>query len=177
MNLKKEVLSNTWEIELKAFKDLRGSFVKTYIRDFFEKEGLDFQMAEDFYSLSQKDVIRGMHFQLPPHDHDKLIYCPVGRVEDVLLDLRAGSDYGKFASVTLSGDEPSVLFVPKGVAHGFKSLTDNSMLMYKTSTVHAPAYDRGIRWDSFGYDWGEGAFLLSDRDLQHPSFSEFITPF
>ena len=95
-----------------------------------------------------------MHFQLPPHDHDKLVYCIRGRVMDVLLDLRKSSPtYGRSFGNEISANNHLMLYIPKGVAHGFLSLEDDSVLVYKTTTIHFPSHDAGVRWDSFGYTW------------------------
>jgi dTDP-4-dehydrorhamnose 3,5-epimerase-like enzyme len=107
----------------------------------------------------------------------KLVYCPVGAVLDVLVDLRRGAGQGRVASLVLSEDEPSILVIPKGVAHGFKALRDNSLMVYKTSTEHAPSHDAGIRWDSFGFDWGVKTPVVSARDAAHPALGDFVSPF
>lgn len=177
MQFSEELLPGTWLVTLKRFEDMRGTFVKTYARTLFDKHEASFEMLEEFYSVSNRDVVRGMHFQLPPHDHVKLVYCPVGAVEDVLLDLRSGPGYGKVARVRLSGDQPSLVFIPKGIAHGFRALVDGSLMVYKTSTEHAPTADAGIRWDSFGHDWDVDQPRMSDRDRQHPTLASFVTPF
>lgn len=177
MELTRELLPGAWHVSLKRFDDLRGSFVKTYARSLFDSQGLNFDWREEFYSVSAKDVVRGMHFQLPPHDHAKLVFCPVGAVLDVLLDLRSGAGQGRVASVELRGDAPSVLFIPKGIAHGFKALCDQSLMVYKTSTEHVASHDAGIRWDSFDFDWGLSAPVISARDQGHPGLSEFSSPF
>jgi len=177
MQFSEEILPGAWLVTLKRFVDLRGTFVKTFAHTLFEQNETCFEMREEFYSVSNKDVIRGMHFQLPPHDHVKLVYCPVGAVEDVLLDLRSGPGYGKVARVHLSGDLPSLVFIPKGIAHGFRALVDGSLMVYKTSTEHAPMADAGIRWASFGHDWDLDQPILSNRDRQHPTLDDFLTPF
>jgi dTDP-4-dehydrorhamnose 3,5-epimerase len=177
MEFKRELLPGVAHVTLRRFGDLRGSFVKTYARSVFDANGETFDFREEFYSFSHKDVIRGMHFQLPPHDHVKLVYCPLGAVLDVLVDLRRGPGQGRVASVVLGEDEPSLLMIPAGVAHGFKALRDNSLMVYKTSTEHAPTHDAGIRWDSFGFDWDCAAPVLSARDAGHPGLSDFATPF
>jgi dTDP-4-dehydrorhamnose 3,5-epimerase len=177
MQFEQEVLPGTWVVRLKRFADARGTFVKTFARSVFDAHGAGFDLREEFYSLSRRDVIRGMHFQLPPHDHAKLVYCAAGAVEDVLLDLRRGPGYGRVASVALSGDAPALVFIPSGIAHGFRSLADDSLMVYKTSTEHAPTHDAGIRWDSFGHDWHCAAPVLSDRDRGHPPLAAFDSPF
>lgn len=177
MQFSKELLPGAWLIKLQRFEDIRGAFIKTFARTVFEQHEACFEMREEFYSVSNKDVIRGMHFQLPPHDHIKLVYCPVGAIEDVLLDLRSGPGYGRVAKIRLSGDQPSLVLIPTGIAHGFRALEDNSLMVYKTSTEHAPMADAGIRWDSFGHDWGVDQPILSDRDRRHPKLDGFTSPF
>lgn len=151
--------------------------MKSYHEGQCTELGVNLKIREEFYSLSKKGVIRGMHFQLPPYEHDKLVYCSHGLVCDVLLDLRSGSSYGQVASVELSGENAHLVFIPKGIAHGFIALTNEALMIYKTSTVYTPKADFGIRWDSFGFDWGIVHPVISDRDQQHPLFSEFNTPF
>lgn len=183
MQFAQELLPGTWLVKLPRFDDVRGSFVKTFSRraldaTLVDQLGLEsFDFREEFYSTSAKNVIRGMHFQLPPHDHVKLVYCAQGAVLDVLLDLRQGACYGNVASVTLNASEPALLYIPRGIAHGFRSLTDDSLMIYKTSTEHAPTHDGGIRWDSFGFDWSCNTPTLSVRDVAHPALAEFISPF
>jgi dTDP-4-dehydrorhamnose 3,5-epimerase/CDP-3, 6-dideoxy-D-glycero-D-glycero-4-hexulose-5-epimerase len=184
MQFVEELLPGTWLIRLKRFDDARGSFVKTFARSVFDaalSNGVPgfaaIDIREEFYSTSVKDVIRGMHFQLPPHDHAKLVYCAVGAVDDVLLDLRQGSNYGRVASVRLDSREPCAVLVPSGVAHGFRSLSDDSLMVYKTSTEHAPSHDAGVRFDSFGFDWQCPNPILSARDQAHPAFTGFSSPF
>jgi dTDP-4-dehydrorhamnose 3,5-epimerase len=177
MQVSQEVLPGATLIRLHRHQDDRGLFVKTFSRSWFAQQGLQVELQEEFYSTSHRDVIRGMHFQLPPHDHAKVVSCLVGAVDDVLLDLRTGSGYGRAVRVRLSADEPAVLLIPKGIAHGFRSLTDNSLMLYKTSTEHAPSADAGIRWDSFGMDWGCDQPVMSARDRQHPALADFSSPF
>jgi dTDP-4-dehydrorhamnose 3,5-epimerase len=178
MEFTEELLPGTWLVRLKRFDDLRGSFVKTYARSVYEALGQEFDFREEFYSVSNQNVIRGMHFQVPPHDHVKLVYCPVGAVLDVMLDLRPGDGYGKTASVFLAEESPSLIVIPKGIAHGFRSLKNGSLMVYKTSTEHAPSHDGGIRWDSFGFDWGLDAEpVVSLRDAGHPELAQYTSPF
>ena len=172
-----ELLPGALHIPLPRFSDARGSFVKTHQEVALNGLGIEFKLAEEFYSISHKDVIRGMHFQLPPDDHDKIVYCPRGRILDVLLDLRAGVNYGQVRSVELDSEKPAILFIPRGIAHGFKSLTDDSLMVYKTSTEYAPQSDAGIHFQSIGFDWQCEYPIVSDRDNGHPSFESFSTPF
>ena len=151
--------------------------MKTYHEGLFLALGVNLDIREEFFSLSHENVVRGMHFQLPPHEHDKLVYCTHGVVMDVLLDLRKGPGYGKVAFTELSAENGHIVFIPKGVAHGFAALSDETLMLYKTSTVHAPEADCGIRWDSFGFDWGITGPIISARDQQHSLFGDFVSPF
>lgn len=166
-------------LQPKIFKDHRGDFIKTYHSYIFEDLGISFTPQEEFISTSHKGVLRGMHFQMPPHDHAKLVYCISGRVLDVLLDLRRESPtYGQTASAELSGKNHHQFYMPKGIAHGFLSLEDNSVMVYKSSSVHSPEHDTGITWDSFGFKWPEKEKIItSERDQMFLPLSQFKSPF
>lgn len=177
MDILKEPLPGCRVIRPPRFEDQRGAFVKTYHNGIFKALGVTMDIHEEFFSISRKDVLRGMHFQLPPHDHDKLVFCTAGAVLDVLLDLRKGEGYGRVASFELSASNAQIAFIPKGVAHGFLALTDDALMLYKTSTVHAPDADGGILWNSFGFDWPIEDPIISARDQQHQLFADFDSPF
>lgn len=165
-------------LEPRLFGDRRGAFVKTIHEPAWREAGISFEMREEYYSVSHRGVLRGMHFQTPPEDHAKLVYCPVGRVLDVLLDLRRGSPtFGQCAAQELSAENRLILVIPTGIAHGFLSLEERSMMIYKTTTVHSPAHDAGIRWDSFGFDWGREIPVVSERDAAFPALAGFSSPF
>ena len=172
-----EILPKVWYVKLEKLEDVRGSFIKTYTPHLYHRYLREFKMREEFYTVSKKDVIRGMHFQLPPDDHEKVVFCSAGSARDVMLDLRPGKGYGKFVDIHLSGEEPGLLFMPKGIAHGYRALEDNTNMVYKTSSEYAPESDTGILWNSFGYDWGPAVPILSDRDQLLSSFEDFKTPF
>ena len=164
--------------EPKIFEDVRGKFIKTYTQDFFTKHRVNIEIKETYYSLSNKDVIRGMHFQTPPYDHLKLVYVPYGKIIDVVLDIRKDSKtYGKYFSIELSSENGKILIIPQGFAHGFKSLEDNTNVTYMQSSVYAPNNDGGIRYDSFGFDWDLNNPQLSDRDITFESLEAFNSPF
>ncbi len=171
-------LAGLFVLQPRIFQDTRGSFVKTYHQELFREAGLAFEPQEEFFSVSAKDVLRGMHFQLPPMTHTKLVYCIAGRVLDVVLDLRqASSTRGQTFARELSAANREMLFIPVGFAHGFLALEDQTVMVYLTSTVHSPPHDAGVLWDSFGFDWPVGRPLLSARDQQFPKWSEFQSPF
>jgi len=165
-------------LEPRIFEDARGKFIKTFTDEFIKEQGLDIDIKETYYSISHKDVIRGMHFQTPPYGHTKIVYVPHGKIIDVVLDLRKNSlTYEKYFSLELSSENAKILIIPKGLAHGFKSLQDNTNVTYMQTTTYAPNNDEGIKFDSFGFDWKCKNPKLSDRDLSFQSLDEFKTPF
>lgn len=165
-------------VETNHFCDERGVFHKYFSKDEYEKLDLNTEFFEAYYSINQKNVIRGMHFQNPPADHTKLVYVTSGRILDVCLDIRQRSKtYGKYFSIELSGDKAQCLYIPSGFAHGFKSLEDNTCVHYLQTTCYNASCDMGLRYDSFGFYWGEGEFIVSARDKEHVEFQKFISPF
>lgn len=159
-------------------KDNRGSFVKTFRRDVFESHGLITEFAEEYYSISRKGVLRGMHFQTPPHDHFKVVYCLAGKVLDAIVDLRVGSPtYLQSETLELNAELGNMLYIAPGMAHGFYTLTDEAIMQYKVTTVYAPEHDGGIRWDSTGIEWPDAAPILSVRDCGFPALDDFKSPF
>ena len=108
-----------YEIIPRVLKDERGLFIKTFHKDLFEANGLNTCWAEEYFSISQKGVLRGFHFQIPPNDHEKLVYCPQGQVMDVILDLRPGSPtYRKHLIFDLNAEKSNMVYIPRGCAHG-----------------------------------------------------------
>lgn len=167
-----------YEIQPRIFEDSRGRFVKVFHEHEFGARRLEVNFREEYYSVSIKGVLRGLHFQVPPMDHTKMVYCVSGCVLDAIVDLRIGSPaYGKFELVELSAAKANVMYLPIGVAHGFLTLSSQAVLVYKVSTVHSPEHDCGIMWDSVGIDWPEDAPVVSSRDCGFPKFSEFVSPF
>lgn len=166
------------EMQPKAFSDARGKFVKVFHEQGFRDLGLHTDFAEEYYSVSHRNVIRGLHFQTPPHDHVKLVYCVQGEVLDVVLDLRVGSPtYGQVATFKLSAERANSVYIPKGMAHGFCALSDEAIMVYKVSTVYAPHNDAGVRWDSVGIVWPTNTPIISERDAAFAPFDQFESPF
>lgn len=165
-------------IETDSFKDDRGTFVKTFHEDTFKEHGINVDFKESFYSISKKDVIRGMHFHLPPKDHAKLVYVSHGSTIDVILDLRKGSPaYGEHQSIELSAENHRMVYIPTGCAHGFISLADDTCMIYLQSGVYSKECDSGIAYDSFGMKWQVQKPVLSKRDQEFVSLDNFNTPF
>lgn len=178
MQFKETRIPGVFEVDLFHMEDERGSFVKTFHKESFKEQGLESSFDESFYSINKKGVVRGMHFQLPPDDHAKLVYCTSGSLIDVILDIRKGSPtYGEYAEIKLSGSNFKAAYLPKGVAHGFAVMEDDTCMVYLTSTMHSPKNDAGIRWDSFGYEWPFKKVSNSERDKAFPGFQDFESPF
>jgi len=171
-------IQGCFEIQPKILDDNRGRFVKIFNRDEYLSAALETSFAEEYYSISKKNVIRGMHFQIPPLDQVKLVYCTDGEVFDVVLDLRLDSPtYGEVNSLSLSRKKANLIYIPKGVAHGFCATSEEATLVYKVSTVYAPELDAGIAWDSIGVEWPTKSPIISERDKSFVSLSKFTSPF
>jgi len=173
-----EPLRGARVLEPRYFADERGAFVKTFHESLFQEMGISFTPREEFFSVSKRNVLRGMHFQVPPHDHHKLVYCIAGRILDVIVDLRVGSEtYGHYASVELSAENRRLFFIPTGFAHGFLALEEDAVMVYKTDHVYAPESDLGIAWDSFEFTWPVAQPVISQRDIEFPPLEQFVSPF
>jgi dTDP-4-dehydrorhamnose 3,5-epimerase len=158
--------------------DTRGRFVKTFHSPAFAEAGMATVFAEEYYTVSNQGVLRGLHFQTPPHDHVKVVYCLAGAVMDVVLDLRVGSPtYGSHAVFDLSARRANVIYVPRGVAHGFYVTEGPAILQYKVTSTHAPDHDSGILWSSVPVSWPDSNPLLSARDMAFEVFQRFSSPF
>lgn len=169
-------------IEPKAFGDERGFFMETYQKDEFLNAGIDAEFVQDNHSKSKKGVLRGLHFQTA-HTQAKLVRVVRGAVLDVVVDLRkASTTYGKYVAEILSAENKRQLFVPKGCAHGFLTLEDDTEFVYKCDDYYAPSSDGGIIWDDaeIGIPWKEHferygieSPLLSEKDMKHPTLGDF----
>jgi dTDP-4-dehydrorhamnose 3,5-epimerase len=158
--------------------DERGSFVKSFQSSVFTELGIESDFVETFYTRSHANVIRGMHFQLPPGDGAKLVYCLQGEILDVALDLRVDSaTFGQYCTFTLSGEDPTAAYIPTGMAHGFCVLKGPALMMYHVTSEYHPSLDTGIRWDSFGFEWPCASPVVSNRDASLPPLSDFESPF
>jgi dTDP-4-dehydrorhamnose 3,5-epimerase len=162
-------IPDVYLIENFIAKDDRGLFVKTFHQKKLAELGLAVEFKESYYSQSVKSVIRGMHFQAPPHDHEKLVYVTQGTILDVILDLRANSPtYGKAVSMELNEFGHSV-FIPKGCAHGFLALSKEATVVYNVTTVYSKVADKGVLWNSFGFNWPVNDPIISARDQSFPA--------
>lgn len=179
LNIEDTGIPGYMKLCLPRFDDSRGVFQKVFQSSAFVELGLETRMSEVYFTHSGMGVLRGLHFQSPPHEHAKIVCCLAGTAHDVVLDIRRGSPtFGKHVAVRLSAETPTALYVGPGLAHGFLSLSSATTILYMVSTEHAPSHDQGIRWDSAGIDWPlTGEPVVSSRDQAFPRFNEYETPF
>lgn len=167
----------------RRFGDDRGFFSEVYNRKILADQGIDIEFVQDNHSLSrQTGVVRGLHFQLPPHAQDKLVRVGAGRVTDIAVDIRKGSPtYGDWVAVELSAEAGNQLLIPKGFLHGFATLVPDCELLYKCSDFYSPECDGAVRFDDpdLGIDWGMdlSSAVLSAKDAAAPLFKDFDSPF
>ena len=158
--------------------DQRGTFSKLFHSDSFQVAGLTFSIHEVLLSSSAKNVLRGMHFQSAPKSTAKLVACLSGEIFDAVVDLRTQSpSYLKTFTTSLSENDPTMLFIPEGIAHGFYSFRENSTVLYMTSGVFSPQHDAGILWSSVGVEWPVADPVISERDQKLVPLHEFENPF
>lgn len=174
----KTKLQGCLELIPHIFQDVRGITVKPFCVSALKEVGINNIFEEDLLVASNKNVIRGMHFQKQPFGQAKLVYCIKGRIKDVVLDIRKGSPtYGKYEVIELTEEKKNMLYIPEGFAHGYMALEDNSIMFYKMSHEYNKEAEDGIRWDSFGMEWECENAILSDRDKQFQTFDTFLSPF
>ncbi|MBD2867967.1 dTDP-4-dehydrorhamnose 3,5-epimerase [Paenibacillus arenilitoris] len=163
-------------IEPEVFGDHRGYFMESYNELKFFQHGLSYKFVQDNHSLSvDKNVIRGLHFQLEPKGQTKLIRVTAGEIFDVVVDIRKGSPtFGQWQGFILSASNKRQLLVPQGFAHGFCTLVPNCEVQYKVDALYSPEHDRGIAWDdpALGINWPTSNPVLSDKDAKHPVLAE-----
>ncbi len=171
-------ITGLYEIIPNKHIDERGTFIKIFHKNTFLEKGLITEFAEEYYTISYKGVLRGLHFQIPPQDHIKMVNCVVGEVIDVVVDLRVGSPtYGKYEIFNLNENKGNIVYIPSGMAHGFYVVSKEAILLYKVSTIYSPLHDAGIRWDSVGIPWPDNNPILSERDRNFLNFDEYKSPF
>ena len=156
-------------------EDNRGYFLKSIERDVFKEVGIEADIYEDFESLSKKDVIRGLHFQTRC-PQIKIVRAIRGRIKDVLVDLRKESaTFGQSMAIELSQDNHLSVLVPAGMAHGFRVLSEESLVSYKCIGKYLKDFDSGIVWSDkeLGIDWGIDEPVVSERDKKHMTFAQF----
>lgn len=160
------------------FQDERGGFQKLFNYDFFKTNGLECDFKEFYYSVNNKNVVRGMHFQSPPFAHVKVVYVSRGSIMDVVVDIRKNSaTYGQCFCIELNDTNGQYLYIPQGFAHGFLSLEDGTIVNYAQTSCYNKENDCGVDSMSVGYDWGVETPIRSGRDLSFNKLSDFKSPF
>ena len=161
-------------IEPKVFGDARGFFLESFRQDLFNQAtGANYMFVQDNHSRSNKGVLRGLHYQLPPHAQGKLVRVTSGAVFDVAVDIRRNSrSFGKWVGTKLTAESQHQLWIPPGFAHGFVVLSESADFVYKTTAYYAPESERGLLWSDadVGIQWPEldVALSLSDKDQKQP---------
>jgi dTDP-4-dehydrorhamnose 3,5-epimerase len=165
-------------LEPRVFGDERGFFMESFNRKTFgEATGLALDFVQDNHSRSARGVLRGLHYQLPPHAQGKLVRVTQGAVFDVAVDIRRASpSFGRWVGVELSGSNHRQLWIPPGLAHGFLVLSDSADFLYKTTAYYEPKAERSLRWDdpAIGIAWPDVGMapLLSGKDAAAPGLAD-----
>ncbi len=174
MKFKPTPLKGAYLIDLKKIEDERGFFGRVFSSSEFEEQALEPAIVQINNSFSaEKGTLRGLHYQLPPREETKLIRCIKGSLYDLILDIRKDSPtFGQSFGATLTAENRTMMYVPKGFAHGFITLEPNTEMLYFVSETYSPEYERGIRWNDpkFSVSWPIEPTVLSERDCQHPDF-------
>lgn len=167
-------------IQPRVFEDSRGYFYESYNQNEFENAGIKDNFVQSNQSLSQKGVLRGLHFQIPPNDQSKLVRVIKGAVLDVVVDIRKGSaTYGKHFSIELSEENKTMLYIPAGFAHGFLTLRDETLFSYKCGNFYNKQAEQGLMWNDpeIGIGWNIDNPILSEKDTQNELLRDFKSPF
>ena len=181
MNVIQTEIQGVVIIEPRVFGDSRGYFFESFSEKNFKEQVADVDFVQDNQSKSCYGVVRGLHFQKPPHAQAKLVRVVKGRVLDVAVDLRKGSPtYGKHVAVELTEDNHRQFFIPRGFAHGFAVLSEEAIFQYKCDNYYAPQSEGAVAWNDpdLGIDWGvplEKA-ILSEKDMKHPRLTDIDSP-
>ena len=174
-------LQGTYELRPKMIADKRGYFSEIYSRRECKSAGLSTQWVQENQAMSkQRNTLRGLHFQAPPMAQAKLVRVLHGRIFDVLVDIRRGSEtYGHWESIVLDAESCNAVYVPHGFAHGYCTLSEDVVVQYKVDNYYSPSDEGGLPWDDprIGIEWPTEEPLLSERDRVFRSFEEFNSPF
>jgi dTDP-4-dehydrorhamnose 3,5-epimerase len=181
MNIIEGEIPGLLTLEPKIFQDERGYFFESFnVKRFHELTGLDYTFCQDNESLSQKNVLRGLHFQSPPFAQGKLVRVVSGSVLDIAVDIRKSSPfYGKYQTIELSASNKRMFFIPPGFAHGFLALEDNTVFSYKCTNYYETSAEKTLKWNDRDLDikWPINKPLVSEKDQTGEDFINFITPF
>ncbi len=181
MEIKPLKLAGTFEITLNRIDDARGYFMETFSRKVFAEHGINADWVQENQSFSaKKEIVRGLHFQLPPFAQAKLVRVVQGEILDVFVDLRKDSaTFGQWDSAKLSAENCKAVYIPRGFAHGFSTLSENVIVQYKVDNFYSREHDQGICWNDaeIGIDWQVSEPILSEKDENLPFLKDFVSPF
>jgi len=180
MEITETFIKGLFVIKPKVFEDARGYFYESYNNSVFKKAGLNMNFVQDNQSLSQKGVLRGLHFQNAPFAQGKLVRVITGSVFDVAVDIRTNSPtYGKHFGLELTESNKWMMYIPEGFAHGFATLQDNTIFSYKCTNYYSKASEDCLLWNDsdIGINWNVSQPLLSDKDKEGKKFKDFISLF
>jgi dTDP-4-dehydrorhamnose 3,5-epimerase len=166
---------DAWLIDIEAREDERGFFARTWCRQELAALGLDTEIAQESLSFNRhRGTVRGLHFQRSPHEETKIVRCTRGAIFDVIVDVRCHTPtFLRWQGFELSAGNRRAIYVPKGFAHGFQTLTDDAEIAYQISAFYAPQAAGGYRYDdaAFGITWPLAVTVVSERDLSWPAFT------
>ncbi len=180
MNIKTTPIEGLLIIEPQVFTDPRGYFYESYNKEKFVASGINLEFVQDNQSLSQKGIVRGLHFQAPPYAQGKLVRVIQGSVMDIAVDIRKNSPtYGQYFSIVLSAENRTMFFIPPGFAHGFETLEDNTIFLYKCTDVYNKESEGGLLWNDpeLAIQWNSLDPLISDKDKILPTLKDLISPY
>lgn len=175
-------VDGAYEITLKPIDDPRGYFMRTYDRDIFAENGLQTEWRQENQSANRgAGILRGLHFQAPPHAETKLVRALSGSVQDVFVDIRRSSPtFGGVGIVELSADRHNAVYIPRGCAHAYLTLSDETVVAYKVDHPYAPQAEGGLIWNdpALVIPWAlDGEPTLSDKDRRWPVLADLVSPF
>ena len=180
MEIKEEKITGIFSIFPKIFGDDRGYFFESYNKERYEQFIHAKSFVQDNESCSGKNVVRGLHFQIPPFDQGKLVQVSRGKALDIALDIRKSSPtYGRHVKVILCAKQKNQLWIPPGFAHGFCSIEDDTVFSYKCTNYYSPQHERSLLWNDpeLAIDWEVTNPIVSEKDKNGLKFSDFISPF
>jgi dTDP-4-dehydrorhamnose 3,5-epimerase len=160
-------------IEQFRHNDARGAFVKNFQVNIFKENGINFELKESFYSTNNKNVLRGFHYHEAPYEHAKIVFCTQGQILDVAIDIRKESPtFGEYVSEVLSFENNKSLYIPKGFAHGFLTLSETATVFYLVDGVYHSEADKGILYSSINIEWPSTEIITNERDKSFPKINE-----
>jgi dTDP-4-dehydrorhamnose 3,5-epimerase len=175
MIFKKTRIQGVYLLELERITDERGFFARLWCQTEFSNHGIDSRLVQCNLSFNPRQgTLRGMHYQLPPHEETKVVRCTTGAVFDVAVDLRRDSlTFRQWVGAPLTAENREMLVIPPGCAHGYLTLTDNAEVSYQMSEYYAPQHGTGVRWNdpAFNIQWPGDVKVIADRDRTYPNFN------